>query len=53
MEECLKKLYGPVLSMGFNCFKATESLQGGRLLFITQFPEVSGTHLINLGRMKG
>ena len=36
--------------MGFNCFKATEPL-GGRdsLLFTTKFPEIPGTHLIDLG----
>ena len=30
-----------------------EPLQGGSLLFTTKFPEVPGTHFINLGRMKG
>ena len=39
--------------MRFNCFKATEPLRGGSLLFTTKFPEITGTHLINLGRMKG
>ena len=29
-----------------------ESLQGGSLLFTTKFPEIPGTHFINLGRMK-
>ena len=38
--------------MGFNCLKATEPLRGGRLLFITMFPEIPGSHFINLGRMK-
>ena len=46
------KLYDPFLSMGFNCLKASEPLQGGSLLFTTQGPGVPGTHLINLGRMK-
>ena len=41
------KLYGPFLLMGFNCFKVTEPL------FNTKFPEIPGTHLINLGRMTG
>ena len=36
----------------FNCLKSTEPLQGGSLLFISQFREIPGTHLINLGRMK-
>ena len=30
-----------------------ESLRGGSLLFTTKFPEISGTHFIDLGRMKG
>ena len=28
-------------------------LQGGSLLFTTKFPDIPGTHFINLGRMKG
>ena len=38
---------------GLNCLKATEPLQGDSLLFTTKSPGVSGTHLIDLGRMKG
>ena len=30
-----------------------EPLRGGNLLFTTKFPEVPGTHSIDLGRMKG
>ena len=30
-----------------------EPLQGGSLFFTTKFPEITGTHFINLGRMKG
>ena len=30
-----------------------EPLQGGSLLFTTKFPEFPGTHLIDLGNMKG
>ena len=30
-----------------------EPLQGGNLLFTTKFAEISGTHFIDLGRMKG
>ena len=30
-----------------------ELLQGGSLLFTTKFPEITGTHFINLGRVKG
>ena len=29
-----------------------EPLQGGSSLFTTKFPEIPGTHFINLGRMK-
>ena len=47
------KLYGPFLWIGVNCLKATEPLRGDRLLFITKSSEVTGTHLIDLGRMKG
>ena len=30
-----------------------QPLQGGSLVFTTKFPEIPGTHLIDLGRMKG
>ena len=30
-----------------------EPLRGGSLLFTTKFPEIPGTHFINLGKMKG
>ena len=39
--------------MGFNCLKAIEPPRGGSLLFTTKFPEIPGTHLIDLGRIKG
>ena len=29
-----------------------EPLLGGSLLYNTKFPEIAGTHVINLGRMK-
>ena len=29
-----------------------ESLRGGSLLFTTKFPEITGTHFIDLGRVK-
>ena len=47
------KLYDLFLWMGFNCLKATQPLQGGSLLFTIKFPEIPGTHLIDLGRMTG
>ena len=30
-----------------------ELLRGGSLLFTIKFPEISGTHFIDLGRMNG
>ena len=30
-----------------------EPLRGGSLLFTTKFPEILGTHFIDLGKMKG
>ena len=30
-----------------------EPFQGGSLLFTTKFPEIPGTHFIDLERMKG
>ena len=38
--------------MGFNCLKATVPLQGDSLLFTIKFPEIPGTHLIDLGMTK-
>ena len=38
--------------MGFICLKATEPLKEDSLLFTTKFPEIPGTHLIDLGRVK-
>ena len=29
------------------------SLQGGSFLFTTKFPDIPGTHFMDLGRMKG
>ena len=48
-----KKPYGPFLWMGFNCLKSTEPLQGDSSLFTTWPPGLPGTHLVDLGRMKG
>ena len=41
---------GEQLSQGH---RATEPLRGDSLLLTTNFPEIPGTHLIDLGRMKG
>ena len=46
-----KTLYGPFLWMGFNCLKATEPLRES-LLFTNKSPAITGTHLINLIKMK-
>ena len=42
----------PIYGWGSNASRL-EPLQGGSLLFTTKFPEISGTHFIDLGRMKG
>ena len=38
----------------FHCLSSnfTEALRGSSLLFNTNFPDIPGTHLMNLGRMK-
>ena len=46
-----KKLYGPFYGWS-SIASGQEPLRGGGLIFITNFPEISGTHFINLGRMK-
>ena len=52
-SKAFKNFMASFLWMGFNCLKATESLQGGSLLFTTKIPEIPGTHLIDFGIMKG
>ena len=52
-KKKLKKTLWLVFTKGFNCLKATETLRIDSLLFTTKSPEIPGTHLINLGRMKG
>ena len=47
------KLYGPFLWMGLKFFKVIEQLRVDSLLFTTQSPGYSATHLINFGGMKG
>ena len=41
------------LWIGFNCLKATEPLCGDSLPLTIKSPGGPGTHLIDLGRMKG
>ena len=48
----IKKLYDPFYRWGSTASRL-EPIQGGSLLFTTTFPEIPGTHFINLGRMKG
>ena len=47
VEKKKKSFMAPFLWMGL------EPLQGGSLLFTTKFPEITGAHFIDLGRMKG
>ena len=39
--------------VGFNCLKTRMLLLGGSLIFTSKSPGFSGTHLIDLGKMKG
>ena len=48
-----KKLYGPFFMDGVQLLPRLQALQGGSLLFTIQFPEIAGTHFIDLRRMKG
>ena len=47
------KLYGPLFMDGGSTASRLEPLRGGSLIFTTKFPEIPGTHFIDLGRMKG
>ena len=47
-----KKNYGPFLWIGLNCLKAGGTSRR-QFTFSTKFPEIYGTHFIDLGRMKG
>ena len=46
-----RKLYAPFIWIGFDW--GCRVLQGDSLLFTTNSPGSPGTHLIDLGRMKG
>ena len=48
-----KKLYAPFSWMVFNCLKASKPIWGESLPFANKFPEIHGTYLTNLRRMKG
>ena len=43
----------PFYGWGSTFLKATEPLRGHSLIFSTKFPEITGTHLTDLERMKG
>ena len=46
------KIYGPCYGWGSTA-STLDPLREGSLLFTTKFPEIPGTHFIDLGRMKG
>ena len=48
----LKELYGHFYRWGSTTSKL-EPLRGGSLLFTIKFPEIPGTHFIDLDKMKG
>ena len=47
-KNCMAPIYGWASTVS-----RLDPLRGGSLLFTTKFTEIPGTHLINLGRMKG
>ena len=46
-----KNLYGPFYGWGLTASSWLQPLQGGSLLFTIKFPEIPGTHFIDLARM--
>ena len=44
--------FGSLFGIIFNCFKATELLQGRSYILTSRSPAVAGNHLINLRKMK-
>ena len=51
-HEPKKNFMAPLYGWGLSASRL-QPLQGGSLHFTTKFPEIPGTHFINLGRMKG
>ena len=51
-KKTLKNFMAPFYGRGSTASRL-EPLRGGSLLFTTKFPEISGTHFTDLGRMKG
>ena len=50
----LNKIFMVLLFYGWGSTASSLELLGrGSLLFISKFPQIPGTHFINLGRMKG
>ena len=49
----LKNTLWPLFNGKGSTASRLEPLRGDSLLFTTRFPEIPGTHLISLGRMKG
>ena len=45
------QIYGPVYGWGSTAARL-QPLQGGSLLFTSKFPEIPGTHFIDLRKMK-
>ena len=52
-KKTLKKTLWPLFHGWGSTASRLQPLRGGSLLFTTKFPEIPGTHFINLGRMKG
>ena len=50
--KILKNFMAPFYGWGSTASRL-EPLRGGSLLFTTKFPEMSGTHFTDFGRMKG
>ena len=52
MKKTKKNSMPPFCGWGSSASRL-EPLQGGSLRFTTKFPEIPGTHFIDLGRRKG
>ena len=51
LKKKKKKLYAPFYGWS-STVSSLEQPRGGSLLFTTKFPEIPGTHFIDLGRIK-
>ena len=52
IKKLQKNFMAPFYGRG-STTSSLEPLRGGSLLFTTKFPEIPGTHFIDLGGMKG